>query len=318
MANIVLLGKCNLKCPYCFADGFTSSQSADFDMSELSRVLDFVAPDGELGLIGGEPLIYKNIDTVLDALKVDYRFRRITLFTNGILIDRHIDSLLSPKLTILINLNSSEDIGKSNVEKIDNNIQLLCQRGMKDNVTLGVNIYKENQSFDEFFSIVTKYGFRSVRFSISIPQDKSEGAIAYFKRMKPTLLDFYKKAKEIGVAPCPDCNIIPECVYTDEELAFIDTLPCFSQREKSLLLGKASVCSPIIDIYPDLSATRCFGCYDDIKVQIDDFKSISDLRNYFFMFIDSRRVHTRVREECDNCYKFKTFACFGACLCYKK
>ena len=318
MANIVLLGKCNLRCPYCFAEEFTSSQGADLDISNLEKILDFIAPDGEVGLIGGEPLIYKNIDTVLEILKNDMRFRRVTLFTNGVFIDKHIDALLSHKLSILINLNSSEDIGKTSFDKIDSNINLLCQRGMAQNITLGINIYKENQSFDEFLSTVTKYGFKRVRFSVSIPQDKSGGAIAYFEKMKPTLMRFYKLMKENGIAPCPDCNIIPECVYTDEELAFIDTLPCFSQNEKSLLLGKASVCSPIIDIYPDLTAARCFGCYDDIKVSISDFNSIMDLRNYFFMWIDSVRVHKSIREKCKDCYKFNTFACYGACICYKK
>ena len=318
MANIVLLGKCNLKCPYCFADGFTSSQSADFDMSKFNETLDFIAPDGEIGLIGGEPLIYKNIDTVLDILKADMRFWTVTVFTNGVFIDRHIDALCHPKIQILVNLNSSEDIGLDNVEKIKENISNLISRGTKNNITLGINLYKENQNVDEFIEIASDFGFSRVRFSVSIPNDKSEGAINYFVRMKPTLLSFYKKLKEKKIAPCPDCNIIPECVYTPEELAFIDTLPAISQREKSLLLGKASVCSPIIDIYPDGTATRCFGCYDDVKVSIDDFKSIADLRNYFFMWVDSLKVHKSVRNECQNCYKFNTFACYGACLCYKK
>lgn len=318
MANIVLLGKCNLKCPYCFADGFTSSQGADFDMSNLEKVLDFIAPDGEVGLIGGEPLMYKSIDTVLDILAADPRFSAVTLFTNGVLIDKHIDHLVGYKLHILINLNSSEDIGAVALERIDKNIEALVRRGMKNRITLGINVYKPDQSFDEFVSIASKYGFQRVRLSVSIPKDKSEGAIAYFEKMKPTLLFLYKKLKEKGIAPCPDCNIIPECLYTEEEKAFIDTLPCVSPREKALLLGKASVCSPIIDIYPDLTATRCFGCYDDIKISISSFKTINDLKNYFFMWIDSKRVHTPVRAECKDCYKFNTFACYGACLCYKK
>lgn len=317
MANIVLLGRCNLKCPYCFAHDFTVAQSKDFDMSSLDGVLDFISPDGEVGLIGGEPLLYKSIDTVLDILDNDPRFHRVTLFTNGILIDKHLDSLMSRKLSILINLNSSEDIGMASVEKIDENIRLLCERGMREHITLGVNVYKENQSFDEFVSIASKYGFKKIRFSVSIPRNKQEGSSVYFKRMKPTLFKLYGALYEKGIAPCPDCNIIPECVYTKQELEFIDTLACFSQREKSLLLGKASVCSPIIDIYPDLSATRCFGCYDDIKVSIQDFKSINDLKNYFFMWIDSKRVHTPCKSECTDCYKFNTFACYGECLCYK-
>lgn len=317
MANIVLSGKCNLKCPYCFANGFTKEQSKDFDMSDLRDALDFIAPDREVGLIGGEPLIYPNIDTLLEILYYDPRFLRVTLFTNGIMLDKHIDSLVNRKLSILINLNSSKDIGKSALERIDNGISMLCERGMKNNITLGINIYEQGQNFDEFIEIASKYGLDRIRLSVSIPHDKSEGAIPYFTKMKGTLLELYKRLKEKNIAPCPDCNIIPECVYTKEELAFIDTLPAVSEREKALMLGKTPVCSPIIDVYSDLSATRCFGCYDDLKVSIKDFKNINDLKNYFFMWIDSKRVHVPVREECKSCYKFNTFSCYGACLCYK-
>ena len=87
--------------------------------------------------------------------------------------------------------------------------------------------------------------------------------------------------------------------------------------ERAIFMGERSVCSPVIDLYPDLTATRCFGCYGNLKVSIKDFKNINDLKNHFFMEIDSRLVHNYSRPECKDCYKFKTFACFGGCLCYK-
>ena len=84
-----------------------------------------------------------------------------------------------------------------------------------------------------------------------------------------------------------------------------------------MILGNNAVCSPIIDIYPDGTATRCFGCYDDLRVSIFDFKCLNDLRNHFFMEIDARRVHKKSRALCENCYDYKTFKCYGGCLCYK-
>ena len=318
MANIVLSGKCNLRCPYCFAEDFTSSQSKDMDMELLYKAIDFVAEEGSVGLIGGEPLVYKNIDTVLDLLDRDMRFRTVTVFTNGVFIDKHIDALTSPKIRLLINLNSSRNTGKESFERTVKNIRSLCERGMWRSITLGLNVYEENQDITEFIDTLREFSFDRARISVTIPQDKSEGALPYFERMKPTLLKIYKELKEIGVAPCYDCNVIPHCVFTEGELGFIMTLPYASPMERELLLGKNAVCSPIIDIYPDGTATRCFGCYDDLKVDFSDFKCLTDLRNHFFMEIDSKRVHKKSRTLCESCYDYKTFKCYGGCLCYKK
>jgi len=318
MANIVLSGKCNLRCPYCFAEDFTSSQSRDMELDDVIKAIDFIAEAGTVGLIGGEPLLYKNIDTVLDILDRDVRIRSVMVFTNGVFIKEHINALSSPKVSVLINLNSSKNTGKLSFERSVEGIKMLLQRGMGRRITLGINIYEENQDITEFTDTLRAFSFDRARISVTIPQDKSEGAIKYFERMKPTLLKVYRELRSIGVAPCYDCNTVPHCVFTEEEREFIRTMPYDSPMERELLLGNNAVCSPIIDIYPDGTATRCFGCYDDLKVDIKDFKSLSDLSNFFFKEIDARRVHTLSRPECKDCYDYKTFKCYGGCLCYKK
>ena len=317
MANIALLNRCNLRCKYCFADNYTESEREDIDISTFMRLLDFSSTDREVGIIGGEPLLHKSIDTFLELLRDDMRFMRGTIFTNGIYIDKHLEALSHPKFIILINVNSSRDIGENAFSRVDENIGLLISRGMKRNVTLGINVYEQNQDFTDFLYLVKKYSFTKIRVSVVIPHEKSEGGINYFYKMKPTLFNLYRELRELGVSPCYDCNAIPECVYTDEEKAFLATLPFENDYERAIFMGERSVCSPVIDLYPDLTARRCFGCYDNLKVKITDFKSINDLKNHFFMEIDARLVHNYSRPECSDCYKYKTFACFGGCLCYK-
>lgn len=317
MANIALLNRCNLRCPYCFADNYTAEEKKDIDIDSFYRFLDFSAPDGEIGLIGGEPLLHKKIDTLLDILAYDMRFRRVNIFTNGIFLSEHISSLACSKFVILVNVNSREQIGKVAFDKIDSGIDALCKMGYKSSITLGINVYEENQNFSDFLYLVSKYGFEKIRVSVVIPHDKSLGGIPYFEKMKPTLFNLYAELKKLGCAPCYDCNAIPACVYTEKEKEFLASLPFLNDYERAIFMGERSVCSPVIDIYPDGTATRCFGCYDILKASIFDFESINDLRNYFFMQIDSRLVHNHSRKECRDCYKYKTFACFGGCLCYK-
>lgn len=317
MANIALLNRCNLKCKYCFADNYTEGEREDITRECFFRLLDFASPDREIGIIGGEPLLHKEFDSFMEHLKDDFRFMRVTIFTNGIFIDKHLNSLVHDKFIILINVNSKKEIGQACFERLDNNIGLLLDKGIKSNITLGINVYEVNQDFSDFLYLVKKYGFTKIRVSVVIPHEKAQGGINYFMKMKPTLLSLYKELLELNVSPCYDCNAIPECVYTEAEKEFLKTLPFASEYERSIFMGKRSVCSPVIDLYPDETATRCFGCYNDLRVSINEFKSINDLKNHFFMEIDARRVHNLSRPECKSCYKYKTFACFGGCLCYK-
>lgn len=318
MANIALLNRCNLRCPYCFADSYIADEKEDISIDTFNSLLNFCAYERELGIIGGEPLLHKDFDTILEILNGDYRFNTVTVFTNGIFIEKHIESLLNSRVRLLINVNSKSDIGNANFEKIDSGIKKYFDARMDDRISLGINVYKEGQDFDDICYLLEKYGIKKLRVSLVIPKDKSEGGIKYFLRMKQTLLSLYKRLKSLGVSPFYDCNAIPWCVYTKEETELLESLNFENQFEREIFLGKRSVCSPVIDIYPDMTATRCFGCYDMARVDVRDFKNIQDLKNYFFMEIDANLVHNYSYERCKDCYNHKVFGCFGGCLCYKE
>ena len=317
MANIALLNRCNLRCPYCFADSYIADEVTDITIDIYKELLDFAAPDGEVGIIGGEPLLHKEFDEIMKITLEDYRFNKITVFTNGIFLEKHISAMNDHRVTLLINVNSREQIGEAAFSKLDNGIDKLISSGYRGSISLGINVYLENQDFSDFVYLIKKYGFRKIRLSVVIPKEKSLGGIEYFKKMKMTLFKLYRELKELGVSPCYDCNAIPECVYTEEEKSFLQTLPFANDFEREIFLGRRSICSPVIDLYPDKSAARCFGCYDMVRPSIDEFNNIMDLRNYFFKEIDARLVHSYSRSECKDCYKHKTFGCFGGCLCYK-
>ena len=290
--------------------------SDDISVESFLKALEFSMPDGEVGLIGGEPLLHKRINEFLKILDNSPEIRRVTLFTNGIYLNKIKRENISHKIHFLVNVNSKEDIGEKAFEAVKANVKDLFYYTTKDRVTLGVNIYKENQDFLDVLSLIDEFKLNRIRLSVVIPFDKSEGAFNYFNRMKGTLLGFCKELKARGVSPSYDCNAIPECVYTEEEKDFLASLPYENEHERRIFMGEASVCSPIVDIYPDLTASRCFGM-SSYKVKIEDFKNINDLKNHFFMALDSRLVHNTTKEECKSCYKQKIFGCFGGCLCYK-
>lgn len=316
MANIALLNRCNLRCPYCFADSYVGKERDDIKIDTLMEILDFCASEGTIGLIGGEPLLHKQIDTILEILKQSIWYHKVTIFTNGLLLKEVASSLNHPKFHLLINVNSQRDIGKKAFSMLERGIEEALKYLPRENVDLGINVYEENQDFSSLIYLLEKYKLKRLRVSLVIPKDKKEGGIPYFYRMKKTLLSLYKKAKEMGIYLGYDCNAIPECVFTDEERAFLDTLPYENQFEREIFTGKRSVCSPVVDIYPDKTATRCFGMYDKARVSITDFKTLNDLKNYFFKEVDCRIINNYPQQKCKDCYKNKTFGCFGGCLCY--
>ena len=318
MANIALLNRCNLRCPYCFAESYTGGEREDIDVDTFISLLDFACCEGQIGIMGGEPFLHKEINTFLDILSKDFRFYRATIFTNGIFIDKAINQLSSPKLELLVNVNSSEDIGKSNFDKMVSNIKLAYEKMGKERVNLGINVYKKDQDFSELLSLCKELEIKKMRVSLVIPQNKEGGSIKYFKEMKNTLLSLYKSFIELDICPYYDCNAIPSCVFDSDELDLLKKLPFKYEKEREIFLGNCSVCSPVIDLYPDKTATRCFGMYDAKRVKIEEFKSINDLKNYFFKEIDCRLVNNLSCNQCKDCYKFKTFSCYGGCLAYKE
>ena len=127
MANIFLTKKCNLKCPYCFADEFVNKDNQEISIENFKKALNFIKtnPLERIGLIGGEPTIYSNFHEILQIINNDKEINQVIVYTNGIEIDKYIESLENEKFNLLINCNCEKDIGKTNFDKLKNNISIL-------------------------------------------------------------------------------------------------------------------------------------------------------------------------------------------------
>jgi len=74
MANIMLTKRCNLKCPYCFAEEFVNKSGDDISIENFKVALDFALtnPHEQIGLIGGEPTLHNNFKEILEAKNIIY------------------------------------------------------------------------------------------------------------------------------------------------------------------------------------------------------------------------------------------------------
>lgn len=327
--NIMLNQVCNLTCPYCFANEFVgrSEESLRKDKSQITlenfeKALNFAVKsrEGRLGLIGGEPLLHPKFDEIVD-MAIRSPIPAVHLFTNGVFLDKYFHLFGSDKFTILINVNSPDDIGEKQYSRILNNIDYLVNKmHAKNKISVGVNIYKEDMDFDFILDIIKKHGFNRLRLAITVPNTddkREEDAIDYFKRMKDTTFRLFKELDKLGCMPSYDCNGMPMCVPTEIERDWLRSFWKYEAECGYCNIADNHKCSPVIDILPNLDAVRCFGMSDVLKVPMEKFENTRQLRGYFEHEIDNVMSLIPASESCKTCLYKNSLDCFGGCLAFK-
>ncbi|MDY5822408.1 MAG: radical SAM protein [Helicobacter sp.] len=92
--HINVINDCNMRCKHCFINaGRVEKQQIDIE-NILAKVRDITIINGytSVTISGGEPLLHKNIFSLLEGL----RGHKVSLFTNGILINESIIDKLQP------------------------------------------------------------------------------------------------------------------------------------------------------------------------------------------------------------------------------
>lgn len=177
--RISLTEKCNLRCTYCMPEhGVVLTPKQELmTTNELITIAKLFVDNGvtKIRLTGGEPLLRKDFPEILSALS--QLPIELSLTTNAILVDRHIETFRNCNLnTINVSLDTLDAskfdfITKRNqFEKAFKNIQLLLDEGFK--VKLNVVLMKDfnNDEIIDFINF-TKDKNISVRFIEFMPFD---------------------------------------------------------------------------------------------------------------------------------------------------
>ncbi|WP_431242349.1 GTP 3',8-cyclase MoaA [Flavobacterium sp. P21] len=175
--RISLLEKCNLRCTYCMpADGIALSPKASLmTAEEIFAIAQTFAQNGvdKIRLTGGEPLLRKDFPEIvskLSALNIS-----LSLTTNGILIDRHIETLkqfnvkkINLSLDTLVSFKFASITLRNQFEKVVDNLHLLLNNDfhVKVNVVL-IKGFNDNEIVD--FVKLTQFLPISVRFIEFMP-----------------------------------------------------------------------------------------------------------------------------------------------------
>jgi len=215
-ARISLTDGCNLSCHYCKSgEDQNVNQLSTKQLKTIVDALDKLAFK-KLKFTGGEPLLNPDIVEIVRYTNDKQNIKNIGLTTNGVLLDRYLDVLISAGLKrINISLDSLQEdkflaITKSNdLKRVLNNILSARKKGLivKVNVVLmkGVN--------DDEIKDFLKFGRENdvqVRFIEPMPIGHNQDYISN-KQLKATerFKNYPKKEKK------PNCKDVSD-YYVDE------------------------------------------------------------------------------------------------------
>ncbi len=168
--GLKLTNKCNMRCKHCYEwneDGFhhgmdKEEQNMELDFELLKKVIDETKEyKSRLYLWGGEPLCYSGFDKLADILEKDKR--EVTICTNGLLIEKKLDSILklSDALELLIPIEGFEKEhdeirGKGSFRKTMQTIEFLKDLKSKGsfNGKISVHTVINNQMIGKLYSFL--------------------------------------------------------------------------------------------------------------------------------------------------------------------
>ena len=99
--RISVTDRCNLRCRYCMPHGVKLCDMADLlTFEEIALCAQTAAQLGirHIKLTGGEPLIRRGLDGLVRMLKASDGIEQVTLTTNGTMLEKHLDKLVSAGL----------------------------------------------------------------------------------------------------------------------------------------------------------------------------------------------------------------------------
>lgn len=313
MANIAITSYCNLRCPYCFADDMIHEQSENISVDKFRSILQWLSKTPvHIGVIGGEPTIHPYFSDILREVNLYCKElnQSATLFTNGIHLDKFVPDI-GQAVGVLININSPDNMDPKQWSSINDTMEHLSLLSWfapeHAKASIGCNLYAERTDYQFIWDMVDRFNLPGVRISVTAPvtEEYKANKELYYTKMKPIFIEFVKQADLRKIQLGSDCNQIPDCYFSRDELDLIYRI-CTNRKN--------SICEPVVDIMPDFTATACFGCYD--PVDCSQFETAIDLQRYLLHRRTYPRVQANCTGKCVGCKNHELLTCQGGCLAF--
>jgi MoaA/NifB/PqqE/SkfB family radical SAM enzyme len=318
MYNLFLLGRCNLRCSYCFAEGYRTDLTGRkgenggaggvMRLETYARILDFLKKSGVpiVSLIGGEPTLHPEFIPFINlALQ---KGLTVSVKTNAFWGEKVAEEILrlpADGIHYLLNINSPQALGARRWQRVAENARRMRGR----NVDFQFNVYGPDFSWDGFLDLAKAVRPNRIVWSLS-NMVKGEGngspagPLAVREQYSKRILAFLVAAGEAGI-PTVGVHGVTPCMFFEEDyqtlLAYGGTLE--------------SICRPVFDILPDRSVLYCFPMSEHLEgKRLEDFQYMQDMNLAFLKETAFRRSDGFPLDDCFECSFSCALACDGGCL----
>lgn len=268
--RISVTSSCNQRCTFCFNEGLKMNNKS-LTCEQLELILKAIRPHiRNIRLTGGEPLIHKNIDRIIE-LCCGYAPTSIT--TNGVFISDHI-AFLKKLDSISISMHAFDPdtftkITNTPAENLDKVIEAIKQLQKKDYANIKINTALTNSSIkniDRAIQFVTENNLPSLSIL--------------------SLLVFNEKDKKEFVSPSViqaklDKRYPSEIITGSRKRYFVNKKTTIDVVWQYCILG-SEICKKdgFIRITPDLTFSYCLSEGKEISfkqaLEQKDLKGIED------------------------------------------
>jgi MoaA/NifB/PqqE/SkfB family radical SAM enzyme len=276
--NLIITDRCNRACPYCFAQEKVrlSGQSEGgrfLAFADLEYYLEFLRRSGiaDLKLLGGEPSLHPEFQRIVRAGLE--RGLKVTVFTNGLWPAQVMDFVAQTdtvSFSFLFNVNEPHIQPKWESARQAESLALAGSRGM-----LGFNIFRTDFDLRFGLELVDRFGLkREIRLGLAHPIAGHANDFVKDRELPllgERLLAQMEELEKKDVLVALDCGF-PLCMFPEDKLDRLVT---------SAKPGRYSICGPIIDVGPDLTAWPCFPLSRLLNVSLRDFSNAKELVKHY-------------------------------------
>ncbi len=261
----------------------------------------------EVNIIGGEPTLHSKFELLLKLI-VDFGFRYVKIFTNGIFDQSVLDILTKYQLELvmLFNLNEHHIIGQKAFDKISYNVSKLLE--VKKNIVMGINIYKPYMDISYFKKFVLDHSISKIRWSVAVPGKKVSDTWAFYREYIDIVMEFLGWAFTHNIKTSCDCNRIPSCIFSDSHLRLL------SIYEPDIFT--MTKCTPVVDVKPNLDVIRCFATGHMYSTNLRGYNSFKTLYMDLLRHVDFA-IQYKIDEydnNCTSCLLHQHKKCRSACI----
>ena len=228
--RIILTTACNYKCIYCFNEGEANKEVRVQSIDKLKKIIHVAREFGinSIKLTGGEPLLYPNVEELLDFMQREgiayYDFT-----TNiSLLTDDKIDMLNKYNVSSLtLSLNTLEKkkynylSGTDNYDLVMHNLQNVLKK-FKGKLRINCIVFDENYNKDDYFNILKLCKSNNIGLRFVEPSKVEGYHITYTKSKFNELLSELRD--ESNKVILSDCKSVEYLFFDDWYLTVMHSL----------------------------------------------------------------------------------------------